>query len=210
MALALVEFAKFAVLVVLVLLAALLLVFCWLLFAAWILFWLALDGVVVLALPFPLLSCGIFGAFPFALLRSFWVNWAVFLAKLYPSAAAATGDAMLWAWKPNILFTISSADLAKNANKQIAKVASATFAFSPKLTAVEHNAKNAIQWNGWIKILYANSLNHVFNAWELPSPILSIEYVIVTSGAIIIKNAIVIIRFIYAIKNPNVIASSNK
>lgn len=42
------------------------------------------------------------------------------------------------------------------------------------------------------------------------SPALSIAYVTVTSGDITIKNAIVIIRFIYIIKNPNEIPTNIK
>ena len=84
---------------------------------------------------------------------------------------------------------------------------SLSVALSARSVANEPKAKNVTQWNGWIKTLNANSLNHMFNACEFPSPILSTEYVIVTSGAIIIKNAIVIIRFIYVIRKPNVIPS---
>ena len=53
-------------------------------------------------------------------------------------------------------------------------------------------------------ILYENSLSHVFKAWALPSPILSIEYVIVIKGAIITKNPIVSIRLTYAKINETV------
>ena len=49
--------------------------------------------------------------------------------------------------------------------------------------------------------MYENSFNHAFSACDFPSPILSIEYVTVTNGAIVIKNAIVIILFKYEIKN---------
>ena len=79
---------------------------------------------------------------------------------------------------------------------------------SPKLSFLSNscvpmlpNAKYVIQWNGWINIVYENSFNHAFNACDFPSPILSIEYVIVTNGAIVIKNAIVIILFRYDMKN---------
>lgn len=44
-------------------------------------------------------------------------------------------------------------------------------------------------------MLYENSFNHVFKACDFESPILSIEYVTVTNGAITIKNAMVTIRF---------------
>ena len=116
--------------------------------AVCILFSLALVGIGVgFAPPFepPSSSCGNFGALLVALLLIFFAKLVVFLATVYPSAAATAGDGMLSAWKPNILFTMSSADLAKKANRQIAKVASARSEFFPKSTAVEHNAKNAMQ-----------------------------------------------------------------
>ena len=67
-----------------------------------------------------------------------------------------------------------------------------------------------MHWNGCNNILYINSFNHVFNACDFPSPILSIEYVTVIIGDIIIKNAIVTIRFTYVIKNIKVITHNIK
>ena len=81
-------------------------------------------------------------------------------------------------------------------------------AWDIKFMAVFTNTTYMIQWNGCIKTLNINSFNHVFSAWDFPSPILSIEYVIVIRGAIIIKNAIVSIRFMYENKY-NIVTPTN-
>ena len=62
-------------------------------------------------------------------------------------------------------------------------------------TADVPKTKNAIHWKGCIKTEVQNCLNHVSKACDLPSFILSIEYVIVTKGAIVIKNATFTILF---------------
>ena len=53
-----------------------------------------------------------------------------------------------------------------------------------------------------------NSFNQLFNACAFPSFTLSIEYVIVISGDIIIKNPIVSIRLTYENKNAVVIPTN--
>ena len=60
------------------------------------------------------------------------------------------------------------------------------------------------------KALNINSLNQILNACAFPSPILSIGYVIATSGAISVKNAIVIALFMYVHVNITVYITNAK
>ena len=122
------------------------------------------------------------------------------------NAASPTAVPILFASIPNIFLTIPS-EVIINDKKYIPINIFAIPPSSPGLlpainfAPILPIAKYVIQWNGWINILYANSFNQEFNACDFPSPILSIEYVIVINGAIIIKNAAFNILFKYNKKN---------
>ena len=137
-------------------------------------------------------------AFPAVLLTLFPIS----LTK----CIAANVSPKLWDWSnPKIFFTIFSAVHINDIQITDKNIFANDGDVLNMLNALETKTKYIIMWKGWINTANINSFIQVFKACAWPSFILSIEYVIVINGDIIIKNPTVNIRFVYANKNAHVI-----